>query len=661
MNTQHKHRLLYAIAAALICGLMFAVSAWAEDAEGANDSAPVEHYNVWFDGTDGMEKSTAAKGRAGLPPYYDGATDTYVQVSAAEGKVTLPSTAGTTTKYGYVLNGWYDVTNGRYYGKDALGTEIEIAGDAVFYADWVPASYNLGTSSREKVNNQTDTSDFIATQVFDYNDLFNLRSASLTAILNSSTHLETWTLNGESLDFAFLNWAYNDAAGYGNIGSLGNLDDNNSNKSDITQGILNSDIKNALFTQTSELGRTYLGEGDYLYQYVDDPADENYGYYYYDSAKNGASYNQQDGRFYLYTQPEKVHEQKRSGTSWVDKSPVKETTAFLPFNDNESGVYNEKDGSINYWFGMQSSIDFWLPNNSGTGGNKADTGKDMEFRFSGDDDVWVYVDDQLVLDLGGIHGARGGTINFSTGKVETQISYDEWEEKDLSAVAAGNHTLTIYYLERGSSQSNCSIYFNIAPKYALSLQKKDAESGAALAGAEFGVYADAACTVPAELWDNAEETGSTVNVFTTDANGAATGYGLVAGNTYYVKELKAPDGYEGDLETVYSITLNSDGSVVKVDGVDLVSDAANKKVILTVGNTKKETPPTPDPDPDPDTKPAPDPDPTPTTDVTPSSDGSEKALPSTGDATSGFAILVGAVVSVACVAVAASFARRRKS
>ena len=588
----------------------------------ADDTAAA--YDVWFDGTIGLKQVLKNVGRSQVSTYFTWASDTHMAVTDA--KITLPTTAaeeGVAEAHGYKLNGWYDVYNQIYYGADKLGTEIPVTKKTVFYADWVPANYDFGKGTgRAQVTTVPDTSGFITTDMFDYNELFNLRSAQTDKVdapevLDGVTHREFWRLQsgGNWLNFSFLNWAYRESlrdghnSGYRTLGALDGLDGTrNESKSEITQGILSDangavttagqKILDALFTRSNDLGRTYVGQGDYLYQY-----DPNNGYYYYDSAKNGVSYNQTDGRFYLYTTPEYVHEQQLKGNAWADKNS-KETTAFLPFNDNNAGVYNEKDGTINYWFGMQSTINFWLPNDPGEGGNKSDKNRQMEFYFSGDDDVWVFVDDTLVLDLGGIHGARTGSINFSTGEVKTQTrrlddGTAEYTTTQLpDEIKSGNHKLTIYYLERGSSQSNCAIYFNIAPKYALSIQKKDAASGESLAGAKFGIYTDEACTQPATLWANVAEEGDSRHEFTTDAKGAANCYGMVAGHTYYIKELQAPDGYKNPDGTPIRVTLDNDGKATAAESADFHTDVSDKRFYLTITNEKTEQPPTPTEKPD---------------------------------------------------------------
>ena len=217
MKASCRHHLIF-IFVLLAFSILFVLPVATEAAAASPDTsdnagqaaAPTaDCYDVWFDGTLGMSKLIDYKGRAGLPAYYDGATDVHEQVLASDGKVMLPKNAGATVRYDYVLNGWYDVTNGVYYGKDRLGTEVPVSGNTVFYADWVPASYNLGTSVREKVSGQPDTTDFITTHLFDYNEMLNLRSAESVdagyAALTSDTHREYWRMksDGSSLGFAF--------------------------------------------------------------------------------------------------------------------------------------------------------------------------------------------------------------------------------------------------------------------------------------------------------------------------------------------------------------------------------------------------------------------------------------------------------------------------
>jgi fibro-slime domain-containing protein len=215
---------------------------------------------------------------------------------------------------------------------------------------------------------------------------------------------------------------------------------------------------------------------------------------------------------------------------------------------------------------MSSEINFFLPNavnganitSSADYVNYSDHDREMIFKFAGDDDVWVFVDDQLVLDMGGVHGKVYGEINFSTGK--WTIAHNGAKKSEDGGImtfqsgtgstwtgnidiAEGDHKLKIYYLERGSSQSNCAIYFNIAPKYALRFEKMDSSNKTVKLKAKFGVYTDEACTVAADLYSY-YNTSIHTNEFAIDGdNGLKHLGGLVAGRTYYIKELQAPENY----------------------------------------------------------------------------------------------------------------------
>lgn len=337
------------------------------------------------------------------------------------------------------------------------------------------------------------------------------------------------------------------------------------------------------------LGKTYVGTADYLFQYI-----ENSGYYYYNSEKNAASYNASDNRFYVYDY-------------LVYSSATGSTDDFFPFNYTLSSTDTSvaiAQTSINYWFGMSTEIEFYLPYAVSTGDNKGIDDYHMTFKFSGDDDVWVFVDDQLVLDLGGVHGQAYGEIDFTTGEVvivntaeatvngETVkyvdynargiIDYTEAAEtaglvekqEDATAIikglSAGSHTLTFYYLERGASQSNAAIYFNISSTtYNLNLSKVDEEDGTTeLDGAEFTFYTDSTFTTEAELLK--AQNGTTA--YSTFAS-TETVYGLLEGVTYYVVETTAPDGYsaEGKYFTVLlsgsvlTITVYETGSTEAVE------------------------------------------------------------------------------------------------
>lgn len=165
---------------------------------------------------------------------------------------------------------------------------------------------------------------------------------------------------------------------------------------------------------------------------------------------------------------------------------------FFPF---EQFTDKNKTNTHKYGFGTEFDIDFYM-SETGRLETTDRKGKDITFNFSGDDDVWVYVDGVLVLDLGGAHKASSGLINFSTMEVIYKAAVDSSDNinnrtanpktsdgyavdgdyvttVNLAKLFAANgvefnntssskkHTLQMFYMERGSVDSNCSISFNL--------------------------------------------------------------------------------------------------------------------------------------------------------------------------------------------------------
>lgn len=150
-----------------------------------------------------------------------------------------------------------------------------------------------------------------------------------------------------------------------------------------------------------------------------------------------------------------------------------DTPCFTPFgNDTKDNKYS---------FGMNLGADFYMPKDGKV------NNQDMVFDFTGDDDVWVFIDGVLVLDLGGIHQALGGKINFHTG----DITYDKTQRygnrpaatiteaftnagETWDSTAYKTHHLSFFYLERGDGGSNCKIRFNlpVKPSKAIDIEKE---------------------------------------------------------------------------------------------------------------------------------------------------------------------------------------------
>lgn len=595
------------------------------------------NYNVWFDGTLG-----------GMMSYY-GAANTNIPVTAGDdgtAVVELPETWQSSTKYPYKLQGWYDINTHDYYPVDPddnIQPTATISANTVFYADWIAATYDVGVDN-DHVVDSIDTNDFITTHVFDYNVLFNVLSQYHTGSITAASHSETWSIynNGETVPYngeKSLGFAFVDYDSGGDFSYANNRDTTNINQSGITSGILTEvssnsgkDLLDLLFDpDTDVIGKYYAGTGNYLFQYMDSTT-ENYdgehdGYYYLDARLNAASYNQSEQRFYVYDYLERTSDSAKDGGAgqYSDLLPFNSPYIFdedqvdsyvdtvmrpgyeYDAKDGESSYqqYNSPDdATTNYFFGLRTDIEFFLPNDTNTQdeygnyGNISTRGEHMVFDFHGDDDVWVFVDDELLLDIGGLHGIMHGRIDFSTGT----IAYGADGTEDVSSfqLGEGTHTMTVYYMERGSSQSNCAIYFNIAPRYDLEITKEDIVTADKLDGAVFSIFNDEAMTEPAELWNSfaEHEAGAEpTNTFTV-VDGVAKCWGISAGKTYYIYETTPPPGYP-ESDDMIRITLNNRGTAtietttlhgsngVATEGFAVIKQDVNdtlKIVALTVTN-----------------------------------------------------------------------------
>lgn len=373
------------------------------------------------------------------------------------------------------------------------------------------------------------------------------------------------TPNRALMDVAFLKWAE----------TYSSTDPGNT---DSARGLSSLILSKAGFVANADGSVT--GSGDSSLAYLFDPDKtvnfkntftnvtglfqlDDKGYYYYYARQNFAELNTSGGQnsFTLYDGP----------AVWRTDGGYNATTGafdgemslgnFFPFNtadqvfdclrtDTDSGEpilsshppadpSNPVAGDLtntgnlalaDHHMGMTVEIDFRQPIdgkiNMGGSGNQP-----MTFQFSGDDDVWIFVDDVLVLDIGGIHSELCGTIDFSTGDVyigqswryggsiqdytltatgtgaqkgdQTTEAIDHYTLKELFEAAGaadqhswkGNtfasnsdHTLKMFYLERGNYDSSLALRFNLQPRLYQQIKKVD-QNGEPISGVTFDLYA----------------------------------------------------------------------------------------------------------------------------------------------------------------------------
>ena len=173
------------------------------------------------------------------------------------------------------------------------------------------------------------------------------------------------------------------------------------------------------------------------------------------------------------------------------------TYGFFPFN---SGASEKQASTYNYGFGAKLQFQFTLTSDGTVKDNKGNS-VPIKFFFSGDDDVWVYIDGKLALDVGGDHGKASGLLEFGADtngnnytsyvsdiKASNNTVYDsgaektvtylgnkitfKYKSKETTTLKPGTHTLTMYYMERGMWESNMAVAFNFPDNNELQVQKQ---------------------------------------------------------------------------------------------------------------------------------------------------------------------------------------------
>ena len=222
-------------------------------------------------------------------------------------------------------------------------------------------------------------------------------------------------------------------------------------------------------------------------------------------------------------------------------------TEYSKKNKSDSNIDESYNGPHNYYFGMRYDITF----------NLGDYIGDLNYSFTGDDDMWVVLDKgkyekgsgKVIIDLGGIHNAASADVDLWKelfGSEYAKEASDKYIRRASLTKDQKNetHTLTVLYLERGAGLSNCKMNFTlpnaeISPvtttdlaSFTFTKVKKDNKTP--LPGATFKLYTDSKCTTE-------------FKTKTSGANGTVTFDKLFPG-TYYMKEVQAPDGYVASSE-----------------------------------------------------------------------------------------------------------------
>lgn len=349
-----------------------------------------------------------------------------------------------------------------------------------------------------------------------------------------------------------------------------------------TPGITGSRMYKKAYTNVQGL---FTNEGNGMYSY-----DTNQNAAWYDEDANtmrvidtstqsnavgtGGIY----GQFYPFDSPSVSFKTNPDG-SYVRGSDGK----LVPLHTNTLDA-----GPYNHYFAMHLTVPFQQPK-----GGLVTNGSRMTYDFSGDDDVWIFIDGVLVGDLGGIHDKSTISIDFSTGIISgTAGIADTTIRKQFEHAGIGTdgfsgdtfsdystHTMQVFYIERGNNLSNLRMRFNLMAIARLATTKVASDTGNQLDGAEFSLYQDADTVVDAS-GNRVVRDGAAAYAKSEPSNGDGIGvtHLFAEDGTYWLKETKAPGGYQA-LPRLVKVVVK-DGKATVADDSDISTDERSENITV---------------------------------------------------------------------------------
>lgn len=433
------------------------VYAYGAGAEGLTSADLIDNTDIYEYIKDGITKYTEEEGRDAA----DNSGDESLNIPEADFEKDSNIYYGNATLYDYYsdyeLSGFKrsDLTS----GNSSLGSLFK----------------QQGTTLNKAISDYFEESDIYPLY---FGDFYDYRyNTSLLSLKNFSYYIN----NSASVQSGTTRY---DAAIQGLVDSSLNDD------GELTMGGIVAPYFSEAFLRGENSKNVSLG---YVFEDVEFPFIlNNEGYWEYNSHDSSQSLRlkqTEDGEYFLDRTGEAVK-------GYAEGEATKDAN-FLPFNDSEqSGNANQ----LNYMFGTKLEIPFYLTED-GTVLDVEGNEQPILFNFSGDDDIWIFIDGELVLDMGGDHGVVAGQIDFSsmkaavsgtknedgtivdvdtadnfiketkngiTSSVEEKYTTTDFTVEDKTGQ---QHTLTMYYMERGLWESNMKITFNFQERNELSVSK----------------------------------------------------------------------------------------------------------------------------------------------------------------------------------------------